>query len=112
MKTFPRFLKGFGQSAVVLFLALATNGQAQLPPRPAAQSSSPIPVDQVGTLASPKYRGGGLSGVTIPDGVRLNCVFQRLEGRVAPEGLWLTSTAPNSQGEQFRVIARSVGRAM
>jgi hypothetical protein len=37
-------------------------------------------------------------------------VFQKLEGEVTREGLWLTSTAEPSQGEHFRVVATGVGR--
>ncbi len=51
--------------------------------------------------------------IVIPtkDGALLRCVFQRMDGQVTPEGLWLTSTADESQGEKFRVVASAVGRA-
>ena len=58
-----------------------------------ASSSAPIPVDQFGAVAGKQYQGDGLSVVATPDGVRLRCVFQRLEGEVTNEGLWLSSTA-------------------
>lgn len=41
----------------------------------------------------------------------MRCVFQRLEGEAAREGLWLTSTATNAVNDRFRVVAASVGRA-
>jgi hypothetical protein len=42
---------------------------------------------------------------------RLSCVFQRLEGEIAPEGLWLTSTGTDAVSDRFRLTAVSVGYA-
>ena len=44
------------------------------------------------------------------DGARLSCVFQKLEGEVTPQGLWLSSTAPGSSHTSFRVLATSLDR--
>jgi hypothetical protein len=77
---------------------------------PNTQSGAPIPMDQLGAVAGKQYRGDGLSVTATPDGARLRCAFQRLEGQVTREGLWLSSTADNSSGERFRVIATEVGR--
>ena len=62
-------------------------------------------------MAGKQYQGDGLSVTATPDGARLRCVFQRLEGQVTPEGLWLASTAENASGERFRSCGRSCGGA-
>jgi hypothetical protein len=72
--------------------------------------SAPIPMDQLGAVAGKQYQGDGLSVSVTPDGARLRCAFQRLEGQVTREGLWLSSTADGSSGERFRVMAMEVGR--
>ena len=64
-----------------------------------ANKSEPIPVDQIGTVAGKHYQGDGLSVTATPDGARLRCVFQRMEGRATSEGLWLTSTG-DQRGER------------
>ena len=74
------------------------------------QSSEPIPMSEVGAKAGAQYHGDGLSVAPTPEGARLGCVFQKLEGQVTREGLWLTSTAENSNGGRFRVVASEVGR--
>ena len=78
----------------------------------AAARSELIPLDQIGTVAGKQYHGGGLSVAAAPDGARLKCVFQKLEGQATAEGLWLTSTTDASKGERFRVLAVQVGRAV
>ena len=77
----------------------------------AANQSAPIPMDQLGAVAGKQYQGDGLSVIATPDGATLRCAFQRLEGQVTREGLWLSSTADNNSGERFRVMAMAVGRA-
>ena len=67
-------------------------------------------MDQLGAVAGKQYQGDGLSVIATPDGASLRCAFQRLEGQVTREGLWLSSTADNNSGESFRVRAASVGR--
>jgi len=67
-------------------------------------------VAELGARAGAQYQGDGLSVVPTPEGARLRCVFQRLEGQVTREGLWLTSTVEPRSGEKFRVVARAVGR--
>jgi hypothetical protein len=75
------------------------------------QSSEAIPVSELGAKAGAQYQGDGLSVTPTPKGARLRCIFQKLEGFVTREGLWLTSTAEPQTGEKFRVVARAVGRA-
>src|SRR5437773_9149924 len=74
------------------------------------QSSEPRPVAQLGAKAGAQYHGDGLSVLATPQGARLRCVFQKLEGEVTTEGLWLTSTVDGAKGDRFRVIATSAGR--
>ncbi len=78
---------------------------------PEPNKSAPIPMDQLGAVAGKQYHGDGLSVTATPDGARLRCAFQRLEGHVTLEGLWLSSTADTASGERFRVMAVEVGRA-
>ena len=62
-------------------------------------------------MAGKQYQGDGLSVSATPEGARLRCAFQRLEGQATRDGLWLSSTADNASGERFRVMAMEVGRA-
>ena len=73
-------------------------------------ASPAIPVTELGATAGAQYHGDGLSVTPTPEGARLRCVFQKLEGQVTPKGLWLKSTAENSNGERFRVVASKAGR--
>jgi hypothetical protein len=75
-----------------------------------ASSPPPIPMNQLGAVAGKQYQGDGLSVRATATGAELRCAFQRLEGEVTAEGLWLRSTADNSSGERFRVRAVAVGR--
>ena len=79
-------------------------------PAPAAHATA-IPLDQIGAVAGKQYSGDGLAVTPSDDGARLRCVFQRLNGRVTTDGLWLVSTKDGSKGEPFRVIASAIGRA-
>jgi hypothetical protein len=96
--------------ALVLFLAAATAIAAGPAPAGAAAKSEPIPRDQIGAVAGTQYQGDGLSVAATPEGARLRCLFQKLEGQVTREGLWLTSTTDDSKGERFRVVASTLGR--
>lgn len=80
---------------------LATAGVA-LPHTDAARAAS-IPQYQIGATAEKQYSGDGLSVCATEGGARLRCVFQRMEGEVTCEGLWLTSTVTNTVNDRFRV---------
>ncbi len=67
-------------------------------------------MDQLGAVAGKQYQGDGLSVIATAEGASLRCAFQRLEGQVTREGLWLSSTTDNNSGERFRVMAMEVGR--
>src|SRR5579859_4124295 len=75
------------------------------------QTGRPIPFSQLGATAGAQYQGDNLSVVPAPEGARLRCVFQKLEGLATAEGLWLNSTVDAGKGDHFRVMAVSVGRA-
>jgi hypothetical protein len=96
---------------VSLLVACQLARPAQLATNNAANRSTPVSLDQLGAVAGKQYRGDGLSVSATPDGARLRCVFQRLEGQATPEGRWLTSTAGKAQGERLRVVAAAVRRA-
>ncbi len=97
--------------ALTLTSLLAAQANNQPPTaESSANQSAPIPMDQLGAVAGKQYQGDGLSVIATPDGARLRCAFQRLEGQVTREGLWLSSTADNNSGERFRVMAMQVGR--
>jgi hypothetical protein len=93
-----------------LLVALLLNAQPPSAASPTTKPSEPIPLARLGAVAGKQYEGDGLSVAATREGARLRCVFQRLEGQVTPEGLWLTSTAQGATGERFRVVAVAVGR--
>jgi hypothetical protein len=74
------------------------------------KQSAPIPMDELGAVAREQYQGDGLSVTATPDGAKLRCRFQQLEGLVTREGLWLSSTVDSSPSDRFRVVAVSIGR--
>ena len=81
-------------------------------PSPAAEAK-PIPWSEIGAKAGAQYSGDGLSVSTDAQGrLRIRCVFQRMEGEITAEGLWLTSTATEgSAPDRFRVRAERLGRS-
>jgi len=110
LSTSFRFSLPDGKAALWLVLAIF------LPHSIAGASASPlndsaIPLDQIGAVAAKQCQGDGLSVRATDRGAQLRCRFQRMEGEITSEGLWLTSTPEESKGERFRVAATSVGRA-
>src|ERR1043166_2330790 len=103
-----RFTSHSGLVAVSVWLAALT---PTVPAQSSNQPPEPIPISELGAKAGAQYRGDGLSVSPTPGGARLRCVFQKLDGQATTEGLWLTSTAENSNGERFRVVAIKVRRA-
>jgi hypothetical protein len=81
------------------------------PPKPPAIKSPALPWDQIGVQAAAEYHGDGLTISPTPQGARLHCTFQRLDGEVTPHGLGLISTSSNQMSDRFQVRAVSVGRA-
>jgi len=106
-------LRGFGLAMAALLASLTTDAQTQLGASKTstdwANCSTPIPISQLSAVAGKQYQGDGLSVSAAPDGARLRCAFQRLEGRVTPEGLWLSSNTPGV-AVKLRVVAAAVGR--
>ena len=83
-------------------------GPATTPP---AATNQPIAWSDLGTKATAQYSGDGLTVFAAADGaVRLRCAFQKLDGEVTREGLWLNSTVPGAAASRFRVVADRVGR--
>jgi hypothetical protein len=92
-------------------MALLLNGTVRAKTDAAnAPTHAPIPWDQIGAKAGADYHGDGLRVTTQGESVKLNCMFQRLEGEATPEGLWLTSTVTNQVQDRFRVVATALGR--
>ena len=91
-------------------VAAAAENRAETAP---AKTSESIPWSQVGAKAGADYQGDGLTIMPITAGARLRCVFQKMEGEVTREGLWLASTVIPPGGtvnDRFRVMAIEVGR--
>ena len=89
------------------WLALRVTQAADL----AATNRPPaIPWNQIGAKAGASYQGDGLAVTLTGSSAHLHCVFQRLDGEAATEGLWLTSTVINTVSDRFRVTAMEVGR--
>jgi hypothetical protein len=80
-------------------------------PRPVCRPSAAVPLAELGARAGQYYAGAGLAVQTTEDGARLTCLFQRLEGEVTKEGLWLRSTVNGRAGARFSVRAVGVGCA-
>ena len=104
---FPRCRRRIGPARLTLLasLALALIVAARAEPPPPA-----IPFSDIGDRATANYKVDALGITATADGARLRCGFQKLEGRATREGLSLSSTSDDSQGESFRVIANAVGR--
>src|SRR5690242_623164 len=79
-------------------------------PAAAGPTCAPIPWDQIGAKTGADYRGDGLSVTLTASGAKLNCIFQRLEGKATTEGLWLGSTLTNQPKDRFGVTAVAIGR--
>ncbi len=105
MKCFP--LRCRSAAGLIGLTLLASPLRVQCAVHPAA----PIDCAELGARAGEQYKGDGLSVVPTPEGARLRCVFQKLEGQVTSEGLWLASTVRPQSGEKFRIVARAIGRA-
>ena len=84
-----------------LALTLTTSTRAEAPP-------SAVPFADIGARATADYQGDALGITATPDGARLRCGFQKLEGHATPEGLWIQSTKPG--GGQLRLVAVAIGR--
>jgi hypothetical protein len=78
-------------------LALAFAGSARA-------KNLPIPSSGIGAKATADYQGDALGITATPDGARLRCGFQKLEGHATAEGVWLESTVPG--GGEFRLVLK------
>ncbi|MBI4661778.1 MAG: hypothetical protein HY735_23395, partial [Verrucomicrobia bacterium] len=75
------------------------------------EASRPVSVSELGATVAAQDHGKGLSVTPVSGGAVLRCMFQRMEGQVTEDGLWLTSTTAENPRDRFRVIARAWGRA-
>ena len=99
MKTSLFSVRGSGLAVAALALALTGLARAE---------NARIPFSEIGAKATADYQGDALGITATPDGARLRCGFQKLEGHATTEGLWLESTVPG--GGNFRLVAVAVGR--
>ena len=109
MKTHILSLCSFMLAAAALLPVGVTRAQSPLPASHPAHKSEPIPLAQLGAVAGRQYQGDGLSVTATPDGARLRCVFQRLEGQATPKGLFLESTVPGALAK-LHLRATAFGR--
>ena len=115
INTFPCCAKSFSISALGALVALLGTGRpGQAAPTaltgPAATNAPTVWAD-LGAKATAQYSGDGLTVATAADGaVWLRCAFQKLDGEVIGEGLWLNSTVAGAAASRFRVVAGRVGR--
>jgi hypothetical protein len=92
------------------FTLLLAMGMARAADRPATNTPSAIPWNDIGAKAGADYKGDGLAVTPTASGARLRCVFQSLDGEATTQGLWLTSTVTNTVSDRFRLTAMEVGR--
>ncbi len=85
-----------------LALAFGVPGRAQT-------QAAAIPFPDIGARVTSDYHGDALSVTATPDGARLRCGFQKLEGHATAEGFWLESTAWGAAGK-LRLVVSAVHR--
>jgi len=61
-------------------------------------------------MAQGRVHGDVLSVSATGNGALLHCAFQKMDGRVTDEGLWLTSTATTAFGKRFHLVAVALAR--
>jgi hypothetical protein len=116
-KTILVFLSGpVGRLTALLFSACSFSAWAsdnlpvRMPVRPSGTNAA-IPWSEIGARATAQSSGEGLAVLAGTDGtIQLHCAFQRLEGQVGSDGLWLSSTVPGQKASRFHVTANSLGR--
>ena len=103
----PSHMKATCTYVAVLTLAVcvrsSVQAQVQLP-----TDGRSVPFAHLGAEAQKKYSSDGIGVVPTKDGAAIRATFQRLEGRVTAEGLWLTSTADEDKGKDTRFLIRAV----
>ena len=95
--------------AGVLVPCLAALSLALTMPARAGTMPTAIPIADIGAKATADYHGDALGITATPDGARLRCGFQKLEGHATPEGLWLESTVPDAAGK-LRLVVTTLSR--
>ena len=96
---------------LALLLAIACAARAASGNALPNATNAAIAWADLGAKATAQYSGAGLTIAATPSGaVQLRCAFQKLEGEVTAEGLWLNSTSAGG-ASRFRVVADALGRA-
>jgi len=85
-----------------------SNKDYQFDEHHAGAANAAIPFSELAARATADYKGDALGITATPEGARLRCGFQKLEGRATPQGLWLESADTN--GGRFRLVAVAVAR--
>ncbi|MGA2747387.1 MAG: hypothetical protein ABSG59_01315 [Verrucomicrobiota bacterium] len=75
----------------------------------AENGSAPIHFSEITAKATADYHGDALAIAATPGGARLRCGFQKLEGRVTTQGLWIGSADP-AAGSRLRLTADALCR--
>ena len=73
-------------------------------------SGPSIPWTGLGEKALEQFGGKGRRITPTDRGVKLECLLQRLEGEVTPDGMTMLSTTKSGAGDQFTMKASGMGR--
>jgi hypothetical protein len=73
----------------LLLLAMGSCPSQNAPRAETAQTNQPIPWSEIGAKVTAQYSGDGLAVTATPDGARLKCSFQKLEGQITPEEMMM-----------------------
>ena len=98
-------------TALVLSSAILPTVTLASTPTDAVATGQPIPWSAIGQMAGSQVHCDALTVSPTDDGALLHCAFQKMDGRVTDEGLWLTSTSTNSSGERFQLVAVALARS-
>src|ERR1700682_681031 len=90
--------------AAVLAMVLSIAGQNTYVRGEIPSTNQPFSSSKLGIGALSAWCGKGLGVSATPSGALLHCEFQKVDGDVTCEGLWLTSTA-GANRERFQVRA-------
>ncbi len=96
-------MKGTGLHTLAAIATLAHGALAQ-------SLLSATDLNQAALMAGKEYSGEGLTITATPNGARVRCVMQKLEGEITCEGLWLTSSIAGAERDHFSVVGRALGR--
>jgi hypothetical protein len=96
-------------AAAVLLAAQVDGAQTRLAASRNPNRYESVSLDDLDAQFGQQSQDNGLSLTAMPEGARLLCGVQKLQGHATAEGLWLESTKPGAEGK-FRLTAIAVGR--